>query len=123
MGVLLFVIIVIVVIILIVKSTDHTPKKGSLQETRIKLQLYKEVDDITTKCFNEHTTAFDYGPYFENRDIYNYCNYPEIVEYMSKNLRYIGWRQCLAINGILEVGAPKEIIFELKQREVYIPLV
>ena len=36
---------------------------------------------------------------------------------MSKNLRYIGWRQCLAINGILEVGAPKEIIFELKQRE------
>lgn len=117
MGILLFLIIVIVAIVFVRKSTDNTPKKGSLQEARIKSELYQEVDNITTKCFNEQTTEFNNRLYFENRDIYNYCGYPEIIEYMGDNLKYIGWRQCLAINAILEMYLPKEIIFELKKRE------
>ena len=43
MGILFLIIIVIVVIVFIRKSTDNTPKKGSLQEARIKSELYQEV--------------------------------------------------------------------------------
>ena len=117
MGILFLIIIVIVVIVFIRKSTDNTPKKGSLQEARIKSELYQEVDNITTKCLNEQTTEFNSDLYFENRDIYNYCGYPEIIEYMADNLKYIGRRQCLAINAMLGMYLPKEIISELRNRE------
>lgn len=117
MGILLLIVVVIVVIFFIKKSTDYTPAKGSLQEAKIKSDLYKEVDNITTNCFNRQTTVFNSDLYFENRDIYNYCRYPEIAEYMANNLKYIGRCQCLTINAILRVRAPKEIIHELNMRE------
>lgn len=117
MGILLLIIIIIAVIFFIKNSTDYTPAKGSLQEARIKSDLYKEVDNITTKCFNRQTTVFNSCLYFENRDIYTHCKYPEITKYMADNLKYIGRCQCLDINIILEVRTPTEILLELKMRE------
>ena len=116
-GVLIFLIIVIIVIVMMTKSKDYTPKKGSMQENRIKMQLYQEVDDITTKCFDENTTEFNSKSYFENRFIYEDCRYPEISKYMRDNLRYIGRRQIAALNVIMNNPDPERILLELKRRE------
>lgn len=116
MGVLIFIIIVIVVIVIMTKPKDYTPKKGSMQENRIKMQLYQEVDDITTKCFDERTMEFNSDLYFENRFIYEGCGYPEVVEYMKKNLQYIGYRQIYSINLLLETYDPDTILSELQKR-------
>ncbi len=117
MGVLFFLIIVIIVIVMMTKPKDYSPKKGSMQENELKLRLYKEVDNITTKCFNEKTTEFNSDLYFENREIYLYCRYPEIAQYMGSNLQYIGRRQIVALNVIMNNPDPDRILLELKRRE------
>lgn len=117
MVVLIFIIIVIVVIVIMTRPKDYTPKKGSMQENRIKMQLYQEVDDITTKCFDKRTTEFNSDLYFENRFLYEESRYPEIAEYMESNLRYIGRRQIFALNLLLNDSDSDRIISELKNRE------
>lgn len=118
MVLLFIVIIVIVIAVYATTSKDTTPKKGSMQENRIKLELYQEVDNITTKCFDEKTTEFNSDLYFENRFLYEECcHYPEITEYMKKNLQYIGRRQIMVLNLILEDSDSSRILSELRKRE------
>lgn len=118
MGILIFIIIVFIIIVIIVKPKNHMPKKGSLQETRIKLEYYQDIDNITTKCFDEKTTEFNRDLYFENRDIYRLsCPYPEIIEYMEDNLRYIGRSQIDVLNLILDDTNFDRVLFELRKRE------
>lgn len=45
------------------------------------------------------------------------CGYPEIVEYMKDNLRYIGRRQIKVLNLILEDSDSNRILSELRKRE------
>ena len=117
MVLLFIVIIVIVIAVYATTSKDTTPKKGSMQENKIKLELYQEVDNITWECVDKETAEFDSHLYFENRFIYESCGYPEVVEYMKKNLRDIGGYQIMILNGILEVSDANWILCELRKRE------
>lgn len=117
MWILIIVIIVVVIAVYVTTSRDTAPKKGSIQESRIKSELYQEVDNITTKCFNERTTEFNSDLYFENRFLYEENRYPEIGEYMKSNLQYIGRRQIFALNLILEDTDSNRILSELRNRE------